>query len=197
MLYQLPGIYFLLGTASSNISLLISNIINNNFLVGAVFSSVSLLISNCINNNFQLKREREQRIWQVESERQKWYREKIYESYRNSIHILTKVIQAQYKSQFTSEYDDSYNPEHDLDLELLIKNLYFEFSSEFSLIIVGHPDKETKEINELTTIIIEKGVFRNPFTLRELITEIMEKDPRIKDVNEEYLKKQKSSKILT
>ena len=176
MVSQSPGIYILLA---------------------AVLSSVSLLINNWINNKFQLDRENQQRVWQQEIERQKWYREKIYESYRTSIHILTKVIQAQYKSQFRSEYDDSYNPDHDLDLELLIKNLYFEFSSEFSLIIVGHPDKETKEITELKTIIIQKGVFRDPFTLRELITEIMEKDPRIKDVNEEYLNKQKSSKILT
>ncbi|MEG4589714.1 hypothetical protein QUA54_31535 [Microcoleus sp. MOSTC5] len=166
-------------------------------VLGSLISGVLVMRNNSKNNEFQMERENQQRIWQEESERRKWYREKLYESYRNSIHILTKVIQAQYKSQFTSEYDDSYNPEHDLDLELLIKNLYFEFSSEFSLIIVGHPDKETKEINGLTTIIIEKGVFRDPFTLRELITEIMEKDPRIKDVNEEYLNKQKSSKILT
>lgn len=174
MLSLPQGIYILLGSVLGAV-------------LGSIISGTLLIINTSKNNNFLLERENRQRIWQQESEQQKWYREKIYESYKTSIHILTKVIQAQYKSQFTSEYDDSYNPEHDLDLELLIKNLYFEFSSEFSLIIVGHPDKETKEINELTTIIIEKGVFRDPFTLRELITEIMEKDPRIKDVNEEYL----------
>jgi hypothetical protein len=164
MLSQSPGIYILLA---------------------AVLSSVSLLINNWINHKFQLDRENQQSIRQEESERQKWYREKIYESYRNSIHILTKVIQAQYKSQFTSEYDDSYNPDHDLDLELLINNLYFEFYSEFTLIIVGHPDKATTEINEITNRLIDKSVFRDPFILRELITKIMGKDPRIKNINED------------
>jgi hypothetical protein len=180
MLSLPQGIYILLGSVLGAV-------------LGSIISGILLIINTSRNNNFQLERENQQRIWQAESERQKWYREKIYETYRTSIQILTKIIQAQFKSELAHEHDGSYDPGYDLPLELLINNLYFEFSSEFALIIVGHPDKETKEINEITTRIIDKSVFRDPFILRELITQIMEKDPRIKDVNGEYLNKQKSS----
>lgn len=166
-MFSLPqGIYILLGA-----------------VLGSIISGTLLIINTSRNNNFQLERENQQRIWQEESERQKWYREKIYESYRTSIQILTKVIQAQFKAEFTSEYDDSYNPGYDLDLEILLKNLYLEFSSEFSLIIVGHPDKDSKDINEITTKFVDKSGYKDPFLARTLITRIMENDPRIKDVN--------------
>lgn len=180
MLTLPQGIYILLGSVLGAV-------------LGSIISGILLIINTSRNNNFQLERENQQRIWQQESERQKWYREKIYESYRTSIQILTKVIQAQFKGEFTSEYNEGYNPGNDLNLELLINNLYFEFSSEFTLIIVGHPDKETKEIKEIKNRIIDKSVFRDPFILRELITKIMEEDPRIKDVNGEYLNNHKSS----
>jgi hypothetical protein len=166
MVSQSPGIYILLA---------------------AVLSSVSLLINNWINHKFQLERENQQRIWQQESEKQKWYREKIYESYRNSIHILTKIIQAKFPAKLRSEYDDSYNEDYDLELTVLLKNLYFEFTSEFSIILVGHPYKDSKELNEIIGEILDESMEKNPFMARVVMTRMMESDPRIKDVNKGYL----------
>ncbi|MEG5035061.1 hypothetical protein [Microcoleus sp. AT3-D2] len=172
MLSQLPGIYFLLGAALSNVSLLISSIINNNFVLGAALSSLALLISNCINNNFQLKREREQRIWQEESERQKWYREQIYENYRKMIHILTSYLQLQFETE----------NERTVESIIRIHHLYFEFSSEFYMTTWGHPNKDSEEFKKQTNEVLDN--FQNdPVAARLMIINIMEEDPRIKDVN--------------
>jgi len=178
MLSQLPGIYFLLDPALSNLSLLIDNIINNNFLLGAIFSSVSLLISNCITNNFQLKREKEQRIWQEKSEKKKWNREKVYDSYRTSIHALTKIIQL--KSEITNHGTTP-------DKVTNIDNLYAEFSTEFYIMIISHPNKNREEFNKEKRDLILASLENKPILARFEMIEIMENDPRIKDVNEEDL----------
>ena len=161
MLYQSPGIYILLA---------------------AGLSSVSLLINNWINNKFQLERERQQRIWQEESDRQKWYREKIYEYYTTLIQILKKSIQAQ---------SSNIHPEDSYESDPYIDNLYSEFTSEFALVIIGHPCKNTDEFKASVDEIIEVAL-KEPFFTRALITEMMEKDPRINAVNKGYLNSQKS-----
>lgn len=183
MLSQLLGIYFFLGAAFSNLSLLIDNIINNNFLLGAIFSSVSLLISNCINNNFQLKREKEQRIWQEKNEKQKWNREKVYDSYRTAIHVLTKVIQL--KTEITNY---GITP----DKVTNINNLYAEFSTEFYIMIISHPNKNCEEFEKKRDLILS-SVENKPILARFEMIEIMENDPRIKDVSEVGLNSEKSS----
>jgi hypothetical protein len=61
-----------------------------------------LLISIVINNCFQLKREQQQRLWQEKSEQQKWYREKIYESYRKCLEVLIK-LQQEYIERINNE----------------------------------------------------------------------------------------------
>jgi hypothetical protein len=183
MLSQLPGIYFLLGGALSNVSSLIDSIINNNFLLGAIFSSVSLLISNCINNNFQLNREKEQRIWQEKNEKQKWKREKVYDSYRTSIHALTKIIQLQ-----TDIASHGITP----DKVTNINNLYAEFSTEFYIMIISHPNRNSEKFKEKTDLILD--IFEDePITARFEMIEIMENDPRIKNVEEEDLNGKKFS----
>lgn len=193
MLSQLPVIYFFLDTVWSNILLLISYINNNNFLVGAIFSSVSLLISNHINNNFQLKREREQRIWQAETDRQKWYREKIYESYIRAINILTKLIvhHAENKILGTEFDNDNIITDNDniiidndyiTDKEVHYIKLTWEFLSEFDIIIASYPDKETEQIKEKVAEIYN-NLDEAPTIVRKVITELMELDSRIKCLN--------------
>jgi uncharacterized protein YnzC (UPF0291/DUF896 family) len=80
MLSQSPGIYIILAAVVSGTLLIINN-----------------LLVTSINNNFQLEREKQQGIRQQESERQKWYREKIYDFYRTSIQVWTKIVQAQHE----------------------------------------------------------------------------------------------------
>ena len=47
---------------------------NYYILLSSLISGSMLLISIVINNYFQLKREKEQRIWQEESDKRRWYR---------------------------------------------------------------------------------------------------------------------------
>jgi hypothetical protein len=119
-MFSLPnGIYILFGT-----------------VLGAILSSLIsgglLIINNSRNNKFQLKRENEQRIWQEKGEKQKWYREKIYDSYRTSIQILTKIIQL--KIEMTNYGTTP-------DKVININSLYVEFASEFYIILMSHPNK--------------------------------------------------------
>lgn len=166
MLSQSPGIYILLGAA---------------------LSSVSLLISNYINNKFQLDRERQQKIWQVEIERQKYYREKIYDSYMKTIQILTEIMLEQFKTEIKSLCDSRYNEYLDINHLVTLKKLYFEYTSECTILFVGHPYKYTKEFNELIDEVLSPSMDEDPFLARIAITTMMENDPRIKDVNKEYL----------
>jgi hypothetical protein len=165
MLSQSPGIYIVLASVVSSILLIINN-----------------LWLTSINNKFQLERENQQRIWQEGSEQQKWYREKIYDSYRTSIQILTKIIQGQFVIERNKRLGKTLN----------LNNLYFEFMSEFYIIIGGHPNKNTKEFNEKITLIVDH--FKEDAGLaRILMIEIMQQDPRIKDVNKGYLNDKHSS----
>ena len=67
------------------------------------------------------------------------------------------------------------------------------FSSEFHIIIAGHPNKNSEKINNVKIIEILEMVDKNPIVARNKMIEIMQQDPRIKDVKEGYLNSEKSS----
>jgi len=154
MLSESPGIYIVLS---------------------AVVSGIMLLTSNFINNNFQLEREKQQGIRQQESDQKKWYREKIYDSYKTLIQVLTKIIQERHEMNARNRVtQDEY-----IDLE----KLYFEFNSEFGLIVAGYPGKNSEAFKEKIAKI-NKYMQTEPLIARIIITDIMENDSRIKNVNE-------------
>ncbi len=157
MLPQSPGIYILLA---------------------AGLSSVSLLINNWINNKFQLERERQQRIWQEQSDRQNWYREKIYDAYSRSIQVLTKIIQEKLDIEYSGEVDEKVIS----DRQIALNKLTLEFLSEFITTVAGYPPcKNPEEIKEKMSLV-QKNLDLNPSLSRTLITEIMEQDSRINGV---------------
>ncbi|MEG3872399.1 hypothetical protein [Microcoleus sp. Z1_B5] len=181
MLSQSPGIYFLLSGVLAAIISGIMLIINN-------------LWTNSINNNNQLEREKQQRTWQLEREEQqriwqekteqkKWYREKIYDSYKTSFQVLIKIQQ---------EELDSINKTNDIIKKYThitnINKLILEFNIEFTMIIANHPDKNSEEfIDKLTTIdkclraaTIDKSLEEDSSRVRLIMIEIMENDSRIK-----------------
>lgn len=158
MLSQLPGIYIILAAVVSGVLLIINN-----------------LVITSINNNFQLKREKQQGIRQQESEQQKWYREKIYDSYRTSIQVLTKIMQGRHEMDTKSIFTE--------DEHINLEKLYFEFNSEFEIIIAGYPGKDSEEFKEKVANI-KKHMQKKPLIARVIITEMMEHDSRIKSVNE-------------
>jgi hypothetical protein len=127
----------------------------------------------------QLEREQQQRIWQEESNRKKWYREEIYDSYKRSIQILTKIIYIKYE-MFTNRYADTATANQ---RENNLFKLYFEFTSEFYMITANHPDKDTEEFKEKITRINEETMEKEPLMARVILIKIMEQDPRIKDIN--------------
>jgi hypothetical protein len=161
MLSQSPGIYILLGA-----------------VLGSIISGSLLIINTSVNNKFQLKREKEQHIWQEKSEQQKWYREKIYDSYKKLIQILTKIQQVKFQIEKLKE--DNFLPSQSRFTEL--NNLYLEFNSEYSIIIAGHPDKDSEELYQKRGTI-ELSLKEQPLSVQNIITEIMIDDPRIKDIN--------------
>ncbi len=136
---------------------------------------INNLLVTSINNNFQLEREKQQGIRQQESERQKWYREKIYDSYRTSIQVLTKIMQGQHEIELGNMATQ--------DRYINLDKLYFEFNSEFAIIIAGYPGKDSKEFQEKMAKI-NKYMREKPLIARVIITEMMEHDSRIKGVNE-------------
>ena len=158
MLSQSPGIYIILAAVVSGVLLIINN-----------------LLVTSINNNFQLEREKQQGIRQQESERQKWYREKIYDSYRTSIQVLTKIVQGRHEMDTKSRFTE--------DEHINLEKLYFEFNSEFEIIIAGYPGKDSEEFKEKMANI-KKYMQEKPLIARVIITEMMEHDSRIKGVNE-------------
>lgn len=153
MLPQSPGIYIVLS---------------------AIVSGVMLITSNFINNNFQLDREKEQGIRQQESDHQKWYREKIYDSYRTSIQVLTKIMQKRHEMDTKSIFTE--------DEHITLEKLYLEFSSEFAIIIAGYPNKESEEFKEKIAEINEY-MQKKPLIARVIITKMMEDDSRIKNIS--------------
>ena len=152
-------------------------------VLGSLISGGLLLINNSRNNDFQLERERQQRIWQQESDRQNWYREKIFEFYIVSIQTLKKSIQVQYSNTYSEGSDES---------DTLLNNIYCEFMSEFALVLIGHPSKDNDVVKALVKEILDIAL-KDPLSARALIIKMMEEDPRINAVNKGYLNNQNSS----
>jgi hypothetical protein len=157
MLPQSPGVYIILS---------------------AVVSGIILLISNYINNNFQLQREEQQRIWQEKSEQQKWYREKIYDSYRTSAQLVPRILQEYSDIKINQKLNSIVSEDKHMNLLKLTS----EFSCEFALVIGGHPDKDSTEFKEKIAKI-HKSLNEEPWNLLPMITEMMEHDSRIKNIN--------------
>jgi hypothetical protein len=150
---------------------------NYYILLSSLISGSMLLISIVINNYFQLKREKEQRIWQEESDKRRWYREKTYDSYKKLIQTLTNIIQLQVEIKDNEAVtDDKYTN---------LTNSYVEFGSEFTMIMASHPDKNSKEFEEKKVKIFSEALDldKDPWLAREMITQIMENDSRINIVN--------------
>jgi hypothetical protein len=147
-------------------------------LLGAIISAMIALISTCINNNFQLKREQEQRIWQERNEQQKWYREKVYDSYKTSIDLLKKIMQqADEIRAYNIATDCQYG-----EIDPKINKVYLDFQTEFNIIIVDYPGNDSEDFREKISII-RNYIRSQPSIALDLITEMMVHDPRIKSVN--------------
>ena len=163
-------------------------------IISSIVSGIIVTFNNyritSVNNKFQLEREEKQRTWQLErekeqrifqeeSEKQKWYREKIYDSYRTSIQVLTKIMQEQVEIDLNKKAGDTVPSNKYVNLT----KLSIEFSFEFAIVTTRYPGRESKEfqekINKITTSM-EKG---EPLPIRNIITELMENDSRIKDVD--------------
>ena len=153
MFSQSPGIYIILS---------------------AIVSGIMLLTSNFINNKFQLEREEKQRLWQEKSEQQKWFREKIYDSYKTSIQLLTQIIQEQHEIEFGNMRDQ--------DKFINLNKLYLEFNSEFEIIMIDYPDKHSEEFKKIYELM-RQHMQKKPSIARIYFTEIMKHDSRIKSMN--------------
>ena len=146
--------------------------------IGTVLGSLIAGGFVMINNNLQLKRERDQRIWQEQSDRQNWYREKIYDAYSRSIQVLTKILQCKWEIECSDEFDEKVIS----DRQLALNKLTLEFLSEFITTVSGYPPcKNPEEIKEKMSSI-QENLNLNPSLSRTLITEIMEQDSRINGV---------------
>jgi hypothetical protein len=161
----------------------------NGGILGAVIAGIFLMINTqwmtSVNNKlqlereeqqrtWQLEREKQQRIWQEESDNKRWDREKIYDSYKTSIQVLTKIMQKQYELQTTYDVDQ--------DESINLEKLYFEFNSEFEIIRAGYADKDSEEFKEKMANI-KKDLQVKPLLALTIITEMMENDSRIKVIN--------------
>jgi sensor domain CHASE-containing protein len=144
-------------------------------IISSILSGTLLIINNIINNKFQLEREKQQGIRQQENDQKKWYREKIYDSYKTSIQVLTKILQERHEMD-TRNYASQ-------DEYISLENLYFEFNSEFEMIIAGYPDKDSEEFKEKMAKI-RKYMQEKPLIARSIITEMMQHDSRIKNISE-------------
>jgi hypothetical protein len=177
--------------------------------LAAIISGFILLVNNLVNNHlnnksqskreekqhtrqlereeiqrsWQLEREKIQRSWQEKSEQQKWYREKIYDSYRASIKVLTKIIQIKIEIRDISIVTGDNNTAIE-NKNATLSNLRIEFTSEFSIVIAGHPDKESEEFKKTTDKIYKETFGETPWLAGNIITKIMENDSRIKNINE-------------
>jgi|SRR6478672_5045291 len=117
------------------------------------------------------------KLRRAESDRQKWYREKIFDCYRTSIHVLTKLIQKYFEYEVNLSFNKVITQDQ-IDLE----KLCLEFHSEFSIVVAGYPDKDSEEFKEALRKIIE-NLRNDPLAVRTLVTELMENDTRIKGIN--------------
>jgi lipopolysaccharide export LptBFGC system permease protein LptF len=160
--------------------------------LGAVISSIFLIINNqltsLVNNKSQLEREEKQRIWQLEREekqriwqeendKRKWYREKIYDSYKTSFQILVKIDQ---ELMGYIAYKEVGNTVQENKHFYKTSELTLEFFCEFSIIVANHPNNKSKEFTEKINTINEALQQKSSLNIRDIIIEIMESDSRIK-----------------
>jgi sensor domain CHASE-containing protein len=143
-------------------------------IISSILSGTLLIVSNIINNKFQLEREKQQGIRQQENDQKKWYREKIYDSYKTSIQVLTKIVQGRHEMDAKNHATQ--------DQYISLEKLYLEFNCEFEMIMAGYPDKNSEEFKEKMANI-RKYIQEKPLFARIIITEMMEHDSRIKDIN--------------
>jgi hypothetical protein len=149
-------------------------------VISSIVSGIILTFNNywmnSVNNKFQLEREKEQGIRQQESDQQKWYREKLYDSYRKAIQLLTEMMQVEYEIENKYKIDESTNINfHKLSLELM---------SEFELIIYNYPVENFEEYDEKVTKFSEYlGI--NTLEARSIFIELMENDSRIININKQ------------
>jgi hypothetical protein len=150
--------------------------------LGSVITGIFLIINtqriSSINNKLQLEREQQQHILQEKSEQQKWYREKIYDSYEKLIHLLTKIMQTRFKiiiKNSNSLAEDEW---------CNLNGLYNEFMAELTKVIVNHPDENSenfkKIIDEITSRDFLSFLKEDLFYTQIKIILIREKDSRIK-----------------
>jgi hypothetical protein len=156
MLSQSPGVYIILGAVISSTLLIINN-----------------LWMTSINNKLQLEREKQQRIWEEESNQKKWYREKIYDSYKTAIQLLTKIIQEKSKLPTNMNTPDIY---------INLENLHTELSCELFIITASYPNKDCKEFKNRINEVIDEVAQREPLRARAIVIEMMENDSRIKNI---------------
>jgi len=161
--------------------------------LGSVITGIFLIINtqriSSVNNKLQLEREEKQHIWQIErekqqriwqekSEQQKWYREKIYDCYRRSFQVLTKIQQEELDS--VNKTNDNLKKNQHLSN---INKFILEFNIEFTMIIANHPDKNSEEFMEILSTI-DESLRKDTWMVRAIIVKIMEDDSRIKNINE-------------
>lgn len=157
MLPQSPGIYIICAA-----------------LISGLLTLASSLLTTLISNRYQLERKKQQGLRQQESDRQKWYREKIYDSYQTSIQVLTKIIQ----QHNTNNKKARIGVDHWIELE----NLYLEFQSVFQIIIAGYPEKDSEDFKKELDKINE-SLQEMPLLARYIVTSMMERDSRIKGLD--------------
>jgi hypothetical protein len=146
-------------------------------VVAALISGAFSLWTNSVKDKSQLKREEKQHIWQEERDNRRWYQEKTYDSYKNLIRALTNIIQLQTEIKDNEDITkDEYNN---------FRNLYVEFRSEFTMIMINHPKKDCKEFKEKKVEIFNEALDLNkdPEVALEMIIKMMENDSRIKNIS--------------
>lgn len=143
-------------------------------IVSGIIVTLNNYWMNSANNKFQLEREKEQGIRQQESDQQRWYREKVYDSYRKGIQLLTEMMQVEY------EIENKYNIDETTSVSF--HKLSIELMSEFELIIYDYPVEDYEEYDEKITKYSECfGV--NTLEARSIFIELMQNDSRIININ--------------
>jgi len=164
---------------STGINFLLSGVL------AAVISGVILTINNfwisSSNNKFQLEKEKQQRIWQEESDHKKWYREKIYDYYKKSIQILTKMMQEDAEIGFY--VDMGYSDKISISKSLNVAKLNQELLAELVIIKAGHSDKDSKEFTDQLYKIEALIDMKEFMQAQNIIAEMMENDSRIKNIS--------------
>jgi cell division protein FtsI/penicillin-binding protein 2 len=139
-------------------------------VVAALISSSFSLWMSSLKDKSQLEREEKQRIWQQKNDQQKWYREKIYDSYKKAIQLLTEILQLEY------EIEKKYM----IDEGTIIKfnKLLLELEFEFDIITFSYPSENYEEFDEKLAEYSENFKTDNLKT-RLILIELMENDSRI------------------